>query len=62
MDVTYRTASGLDAASGSERAEARKQFYKDRLDAVMENYQIANEKYSFYSDRVNEVLNRIANQ
>lgn len=38
------------------------QFYKDRLDAVMENYQIANEKYSFYSDRVNEVLNRIANQ
>jgi hypothetical protein len=28
MDVTYRTASGLDAASGSERAEARKQFYK----------------------------------
>jgi hypothetical protein len=28
MDVTYRTASGLDAASGSERADARKQFYK----------------------------------
>jgi hypothetical protein len=28
MDVTYRTASGLDAASGSERMEARKQFYK----------------------------------
>ena len=28
MDVTYRTASGLDSASGSERADARKQFYK----------------------------------
>jgi hypothetical protein len=28
MDVTYRTASGLDSATGSERAEARKQFYK----------------------------------
>lgn len=28
MDVTYRTASGLDSASGSERMEARKQFYK----------------------------------
>jgi hypothetical protein len=28
MDVTYRTASGLDSATGSERVEARKQFYK----------------------------------
>ncbi|NCX05110.1 MAG: hypothetical protein EBW68_04940, partial [Actinobacteria bacterium] len=28
MDVTYRTASGLDSATGSERADARKQFYK----------------------------------
>ena len=28
MDVTYRTASGLDSATGSERMEARKQFYK----------------------------------
>ena len=28
MDVTYRTASGLDSASGSERTAARKQFYK----------------------------------
>jgi hypothetical protein len=31
MDVTYRTASGLDTASGSERMEARKQFYKIAL-------------------------------
>ncbi len=37
------------------------QFYHDRLYAVIENYKIANEKYSFYSDRVNEVLNRIVN-
>ena len=28
MDVTYRTASGLDSATGAERTEARKQFYK----------------------------------
>jgi len=28
MDVTYRTASGLDSATGVERTEARKQFYK----------------------------------
>jgi hypothetical protein len=28
MDVTYRTASGLDSATGSERTDARKQFYK----------------------------------
>jgi hypothetical protein len=31
MDVTYRTASGLDSATGSERMEARKQFYKMAL-------------------------------
>lgn len=30
--------------------------YYDRLDAVLENYEIANKKYAFYSDRVNEVL------
>lgn len=33
--------------------------YYDRLDAVLENYQIANEKYAFYSDRVNEVIDKI---
>ena len=31
MDVTYRTASGLDTASGSERKEARKRFYQIAL-------------------------------
>jgi len=31
MDVTYRTASGLDSATGSERADARKQFYKTAM-------------------------------
>ena len=33
--------------------------YYDRLDAVLENYKIANEKYAFYSDRVNEVIDKI---
>jgi hypothetical protein len=33
--------------------------YYDRLNAVLENYQIANEKYAFYSDRVNEVIDKI---
>jgi len=33
--------------------------YYDRLDAVLENYEIANKKYAFYSDRVNEVLDKL---
>lgn len=33
-------------------------YYK-RMDAVLENYNIAYEKYSFYSDRVNKVLNNL---
>jgi hypothetical protein len=33
-------------------------YYK-RLDAILENYEIANKKYSFYSDRVNEVLDKL---
>ena len=33
--------------------------YYDRIDAIVENYKIANEKYAFYSDRVNEVLDKL---
>ena len=33
--------------------------YYDRLDAIIENYEIANKKYAFYFDRVNEVLNKL---
>ncbi len=33
--------------------------YYDRLEAVLENYEIANKKYAFYSDRVNEVLDKL---
>jgi hypothetical protein len=35
-------------------------YYK-RLDAVKENYEITNSNYAFYSDRVNEILNKIVN-
>lgn len=35
------------------------QDYYKRIDAVLENYKIANEKYAFYSDRVNEVLDKL---
>jgi len=35
------------------------QDYFDRINAVLENYKIANEKYGFYSDRVNEVLAKL---
>ena len=33
--------------------------YYNRLSAVLENYEIANKKYAFYSDRVNEVLDKL---
>ena len=35
------------------------QDYYNRLEAILENYKIANEKYAFYSDRVNKVIDKI---
>lgn len=35
-------------------------YYK-RIDAVIENYEITNTRYAFYSDRVNEILNKMVN-
>lgn len=33
--------------------------YYDRLDAIIENYNISNNKYAFYSDRVNEIIDKL---
>jgi hypothetical protein len=33
--------------------------YKKRLPAILENYNVASQNYAFYSDRVNEVINKI---
>ena len=59
MDVTYRTASGLDSATGSERMEARKQFYKMamKLTALGFMYALAfgdDEGYKNASDEVRD--------
>jgi hypothetical protein len=59
MDVTYRTATGLDSATGSERAEARKMFYKTaiKLTALGFMYALAfgdDEGYKNASDEVRD--------
>jgi hypothetical protein len=33
--------------------------YHNRIDAILENYDIANKKYAFHADRVNQVLDKI---
>lgn len=36
--------------------------YYRRLDAIIENYEIANQKYAFYFDRVNEIITKLINK